>query len=169
MMATQAAPRDIRMKQRVISLSTCLPLLLLCSACRAQQPMESPVQLQTLSYAEALQAYRHADRDENYRCIHQIADDQYKASSAAKPIAIVIDDALYLKLDGRLLELAQTDSDEKTAHFMSDTANVEAGYSIIKQFNFSEYNESDDRHVDFWVKTPSGKRQLKTFGNRCGI
>lgn len=157
------------MKQLVITLSTCLPLLLMCSACSAKQQMENSFQLQTLSYTEALLAYRNADRDENYRCIHQIANDQYKANSAAKPIAIVIDDALYLKLDGRLLELEQTESNEKTAHFISNTANVEAGYSIIKQFNFSEYNESDDRHVDFWVKTPSGKQQLKTFGNRCGI
>lgn len=152
------------MKPSISALLASLPFVLFGSACSAR---EASPQLEALSYEEALQAYHHAGRDESYRCIHQIANDQYKAAATAKPIAIVIDDVLYLKLDGKLITLNQTEADEKSARFASEA--TQAGYSIIKQFNFSEYRESDDRHVDFWVETSFGKQQLKTFGSRCGI
>lgn len=154
------------MKTSISALLASLSFILLSSACSAQG---ATPQLEALSYEEALQAYRHAGRDENYRCIHQIANDHYEATATTKPIAIVIDDALYLKLDGKLIELSQTEADEKSARFASEATTAQAGYSIIKQFNFSEYRESDDRHVDLWVETPFGKQQLKTFGSRCGI
>lgn len=158
------------MKRNITSLLAYLPLLFLCTACAAPLQTEKPaIQLQSLSYDEALQAYHSAGRDENYRCIHQTADDHYKTSADIKTVAVVIDDVLYLKLDGRLLELAQTEISEKAARYTDSDARIEAGYSIIKQFNFSEYNESDDRNVDLWVKTPEGTQHVKTFGNRCGI
>lgn len=158
------------MKRSMTSMLTYLPLLLLCTACAVTPQAEKPViQLQSLSYDEALQAYRGAARDENYRCIHQTADDLYKASTDAQIVAIVIDDVMYLKRNGVLLELGQIEISEKAAHYTNSDARIEAGYSIIKQFNFSEYNESDDRNVDLWVKTPEGTQHLKTFGNRCGI
>ncbi len=158
------------MKRNITSLMAYLPLLFLCTACAAPLQTEEPaIQLQGLSYDEALQAYRGAGRDENYRCIHQAADDHYKSGTAAEAVAIVIDDTLYLKLNGRLLELRQMEISEKAARYTNSDARIEAGYSIIKQFNFSEYNESDDRNVDLWVNTPEGTQHVKTFGNRCGI
>lgn len=147
-----------------------LALLLLCSACSAQMATTKPaIQLERLSYKEAVSAYRSANRDENYRCIHQVADEQFNAEPEAPAIAIAIDDVLYLKLNGRLLELTQTDISENSARYRSSDGKLEAGYSIIKQFNFSEYNESDDRYVDLWVKTPDGTQHVSTFGNRCGV
>jgi len=158
------------MKRSMTSLLACLPLLFLCTACAVTEQTEKPAtQLQSLSYDEALQAYHSAGRDENYRCIHQAADDHYKTSADAQAVAIVIDEVLYLKRDGRLLELGQMEISEKAARYTNSEAQIEAGYSIIKQFNFSEYNESDDRNVDLWVKTPEGTQHVKTFGNRCGI
>lgn len=158
------------MKRSLTSLLAYLSLLFLCTACAVTPKSEKPaIQLQSLSYNEALQAYRSDARDENYRCIHQATDDHYKTNVDAQILAIVIDDALYLKRDGVLLELGQIEISEKTAHYANTDAQIEAGYSIIKQFNFSEYNESDDRNVDLWVKTPDGIQHLKTFGNRCGI
>ena len=157
---------ESHMKTSISALLASLPFILLCGACSAQGVTP---QLAALSYEEALQAYHHAGRDETYRCIHQIANEHYEATATSKSIAIVIDDVLYLKLDGKLIELIQTEADEKSARFASETTTVQAGYSIIKQFNFSEYRESDDRHVNFWVETPSGMQKLKTFGNRCGI
>lgn len=158
------------MKRSITSLLAYLPLLFLCSACAAPPLAEkSVIQLQSLSYDEALQAYHSAERDENYRCIHQTADDHYKASADAKTVAIVIDDVLYLKLNGRLLELAQTEISEKAARYTNINARIEAGYTIVKQFNFSEYNESDDRNVELWVNTPDGTQHVKTFGDRCGV
>lgn len=158
------------MKRSITSLLACLPQLFLCSACAAPPQAEKPaIQLQSLSYDEALQAYHSAGRDENYRCIHQAADNHYKTSADAKAVAIVIDDVLYLKLNGRLLELAQTEISEKAACYTNSGAQIEAGYLIVKQFNFSEYNESDDRNVELWVNTPDGTQHVKIFGNRCGV
>lgn len=153
-----------------LRLLTQLTLLLLCSACSAQMATTKPaIALERLSYKEAVTAYRSANRDENYRCIHQIADEQYKAEPEASAIAIAIDDVLYLKFNGHLLELTQMDISETSARYISSDSKVEAGYSIVKQFNFSEYNESDDRYVDLWVKTPDGTHHVSTFGNRCGV
>lgn len=158
------------MKLRTNALLAYLPLLFLCSACATQsQTEQSAAQIQYLSYNEALQAYHGAGRDETYRCIHQAADGHYKTSPDAKPVAIVIDDVLYLKRNGRLLELQQVEISEKAARYTTSDNQTEAGYSIIDQFNFSEYNESDDRNVELWVKTPAGTQHMKTFGNRCGI
>lgn len=141
-------------------------LLLLCIQVQAGCASS---RLDDLTYEEAVEAYRATSRFENYRCIHLMADGDYRPVEAAKPIAIEIDDVLYLKLDGRLYELAQTAMDETEANYGASTGELEAGYTIIRQFNHSEYGESDDRHVDFWVKTPDGKQSFKTFGNRCGV
>ncbi|MDA8486837.1 hypothetical protein NNO07_27580 [Pseudomonas resinovorans] len=154
------------MKPRLNALLSSLSFVLLGSACSTQG--NSP-QLGTLSYEEALQAYHGSGRDEIYRCIHELANDQYQVVPPAKPIAIVIDDVLYLKLAGTLTELTQIRLDEKSASFADASTATEAGYTIVKQFNFSEYRESDDRYVDFWINTPTWKQQLRTFGNRCGI
>lgn len=153
------------MKPRLSALLS-LPFVLFGSACSAQGHSS---QLETLSYEEALQAYHGGGRDEIYRCIHELADDQYQVAIPAKPIAIVIDDVLYLKLAGKLTELTQIRLNEKSAAFLDASTTTEAGYTVVKQFNFSEYRESDDRYVDFWIKTPTRKQQLRTFGNRCGI
>ena len=158
------------MKHRMITLLACLSIFFLCSACTVQPQKEKPsLQLQNLTYADALQAYRSTARNENYRCTHQLADDNYTASADAKLVAVEIDDVLYVKQNHLLVELEQTQLSENGAHYANTIKQIEAGYSIIKQFNFSEYNESDDRHVDLWIKTPKGTQHLKTFGHRCGI
>lgn len=158
------------MKRRMIALLACLSILFLCSACTVQPQKEKPpLQLQNLTYVDALQAYRSTARDENYRCTHQLANDNYTASADAKIVAVEIDDVLYVRHDELLVELGQTQLSEKDAHYKNSIKQIEAGYSIIKQYNFSEYNESDDRHVDLWIKTPEGTQHVKTFGHRCGI
>lgn len=159
------------MNRKLITFLTQISLLFLCGASHAQQPQSASTTLvlENITYEEALKAYRSANRDENYRCTHKIADDQYNAKANAQVIAIAIDDVLYLKLNGRLLELTQTDINEKSAVYKNSDIRIEAGYTIIKQFNYSEYNESDDRNVDLWIKSPRGTQIVKTFGDRCGI
>lgn len=129
----------------------------------------SSTQLESLTYEEAIEAYRATGRFENYRCIHLLADDNYKPIKTAQPIAIEIDEVLYLKSDGRLHELPQVTANAAEASYGTGTEDLEAGYSIIRRFNPSEYGESDDRHVNLWVKTPGGKQTFKTFGDRCGL
>jgi hypothetical protein len=140
--------------------------LLLCISALAG--CSSP-QLESLTYEEAVEAYRATGRFENYRCIHLLADDNYKPVKTAQPTAIEIDEVLYLKSDGRLHELSQVTANETEASYGTSTEELKAGYSIVRAFNQSEYGESDDRHVNLWVKTPGGKQTFKTFGDRCGL
>ncbi|MNZ83584.1 hypothetical protein D3C78_1023170 [compost metagenome] len=141
-------------------------LLLLCI--HAQTGCAS-TKLDNLTYEEAVEIYRAASHFENYRCIHLAADDNYQPIKAAKPIAIEIDEVLYLKIDGRVHELTRTTVSETEASYVNSTDKLEAGYSIVRRFNYSEYGESDDRHVNLWVKTPDKKKAFKTFGDRCGL
>lgn len=141
-------------------------LLLLCI--HAQTGCAS-TKLDSLTYEEAVGTYRAASRFENYRCIHLAADDNYQPIKTAKPIAIEIDEVLYLKSDGRVHELTRTAVSETEASYTNSTGELEAGYSIVRRFNYSEYGESDDRHVNLWINTPDGKQTFKTFGDRCGL
>ena len=158
------------MKRRMITQQACLSIFFLCSACTIQPQKEKPaLQLQNVTYANALQAYRSTARNEDYRCTHQLADDNYIASIDTKIVAVEIDDVLYIRHNQILVELEQTQFSENGALYNNSIKKIEARYSIIKQFNFSEYNESDDRHVDLWIRTPEGTQHMKTFGHRCGI
>lgn len=165
-MKSEAVP----MKRCMIALLAYLSMLFLFSACTVQPHKEKlSLQLQNLIYADALQAYRSTARNENYRCTHQLADDNYTASAYAKFVAVEIDDVLYVKHNHLLVELEQTQLNENSAHYENTIKQIEAGYLIIKRFNYSEYNESNDRHVDLWIKTPKGTQHMKTFGYRCGV
>ena len=96
------------MKHRMITLLACLSIFFLCSACTVQPQKEKPsLQLQNLTYADALQAYRSTARNENYRCTHQLADDNYTASADAKLVAVEIDDVLYVKQNHLLVQFFQ--------------------------------------------------------------
>lgn len=144
-------------------------LVLVGGAIAGAAGVEPVIQLQSVSYDEALRAYHDSGRDEIYRCIHKAADGRYNLTAETPVVAIVIDDMMYLRIDGRLLELVQVKLDEKAGRYTTRDARVEAGYSIIDRFNFSEYNESEDRTVALWVKTPHGAQRLKAIGSRCGI
>jgi hypothetical protein len=41
--------------------------------------------------------------------------------------------------------------------------------TMVQQFNFSEYNESDDRNVDLVIEVEGKTEIYKTFGAACGL
>lgn len=124
--------------------------------------------LNPLSYEEAIEIFRKKHKDEVYRCAYIPADKNYEKKQET-PIAVEIDDFLYINLNKKILELHRIESNEDSAVYINEKNNIEAKYIISKRYNISEYGESDDRNVKFWIKTADNNIFIKAFGNRCGI
>lgn len=127
----------------------------------------SALELEAITYQEAVTQYQEGGGIENYRCVLVPADEQYQALPNAKPIAIEIDDVLFVKIAGSVQELQKTDiSETRTAYAHTD---MSATLTTVRQFNYSEYNESDDRHVELAFKVSGKTETYKTFGAACGL
>ncbi|MDP2715140.1 hypothetical protein [Rheinheimera sp.] len=125
------------------------------------------IELEPISYREAVAEYRSSGGNENYRCVLLPADEHYQAMTKTSPIAVEIDQVLYIKIAGSLHTLQQSDIDNSGTRYAAD--NISATLTIISQFNFTEYSESDDRHVDLSLQAGGKERLYKTFGTACGI
>lgn len=124
-------------------------------------------ELESITYQEALAQYQEKGGIENYRCVLFPTDKRYQALNTAQPIAIEIDEILFVKIDGAIHELQQSNIDEtRTNYVLND---MSATLITVSQFNYSEYKESDDRHVDLTFEFTGKTRNYKTFGARCGI
>lgn len=125
------------------------------------------LELEPITYEEAVTQYQEGGGIENYRCALVPADEQYKTLDDSQPIAVEIDEVLFVKIDGFVHELQQREIDEtRTAYAFED---MSATLTTIIQFNQSEYNESDDRHVDLSVESGGQTATYKTFGAACGL
>ena len=125
------------------------------------------LELEPITYQEAVTQYQEGGGIENYRCALVPADEQYHALNDAQPIAVEIDEILFVKIDGAIHELQQSEIDEThTAYVFND---MSATLTTVSQFNHSEYNESDDRHVDFAFQFAGKTKTYKTFGAACGL
>ena len=125
------------------------------------------LELEPITYQEAVTQYQEGGGIENYRCALVPADEQYKALDDSQPIAVEIDDVLFVKIDGFVHELQQREIDEtRTAYAFED---MSATLTTVSQFNQSEYNESDDRHVDLTFASAGQTATYKTFGAACGL
>jgi hypothetical protein len=125
------------------------------------------LELEPITYQEAVTQYQEGGGIENYRCALVPADEQYQALNDAQPIAVEIDEVLFVKIDGFVHELQQREIDEtRTAYAFEG---MSATLTTVSQFNQSEYNESDDRHVDLTFESASQTATYKTFGAACGL
>lgn len=127
----------------------------------------SALELEAITYQEALTRYQETGGIENYRCALVPADDHYRAIHDARPIAVEIDEILFVKTAGTVQELQQTDMSETHTLYAAD--GMTATLIIVRQFNHSEYNESDDRHVDLAFEMDGETVIYKTFGAACGL
>ncbi len=125
------------------------------------------LELEPITYQEALTRYQESGGIENYRCALVPADDQYRAMRDAQPIAVEIDEVLFVKTAGTLQELQRTNITETRTAYAAD--GMAATLTIVRQFDYSEYNESDDRHVDFAFEADGKTVVYKTFGAACGL
>lgn len=125
------------------------------------------LKLEPLTYQEALTRYQETDGIENYRCALVPADDHYRPIRDALPIAVEIDEKLFLKTAGTIQQLQQTDMSETSTAYAAD--GMTATLAIVRQFNHSEYNESDDRHVDLAFEVQGKTDIYKVFGAACGL
>lgn len=154
-----------RIKQRPFQSTAAKALLFILSCgylagCSAHE-------LEAITYQEAVTQYQEGGGIENYRCALVPANEQYQALHDAKPIAIEIDDVLFVKIAGSVQELQQSDiSETRTAY---THAEMSATLTTVRQFNYSEYNESDDRHVDLTFEAGGKAQTYKTFGAACGL
>ncbi len=125
------------------------------------------IELEPITYQEAVTQYQEGGGIENYRCALVPADEQYQALRDAQPIAVEIDEVLFVKIAGTVQELQQTDiSETRTSYVYED---MSATLTTVRQFNHSEYGESDDRHVDLTFKSAGETETYKTFGAACGL
>ncbi|WXL25721.1 hypothetical protein WG219_20890 [Ectopseudomonas mendocina] len=130
-------------------------------------PHASALELSPITYKEALSAYRATGGLENYRCALLPADKFYAPLENAEPIAVELDDQLFIKLDGNPMQIGMASADEMSSVYSSKDLTV----TLIKQWqsDFSEYHESDNRQVDIAVKAASEEKTYKAFGEACGI
>jgi hypothetical protein len=125
------------------------------------------LELESITYQEAVTQYQEGGGIENYRCALVPADEQYQALKDAQPIAVEIDESLFVKIDGTVHELQQTEIEATlTAYAYED---MSATLITLSQFNHSEYGESDDRHVDLAFESAGNQQTYKTFGAACGL
>ncbi|MCQ4317980.1 hypothetical protein EA797_19895 [Stutzerimonas zhaodongensis] len=127
----------------------------------------SALELEPITYQEALTRYQETGGIENYRCALVPADDHYRAIRDALPIAVEIDEMLFVKTAGTVQQLQQTDMSETHTGYAAD--GMTATLTIVRQFNYSEYNESGDRHVDLAFVLQGKTAIHKTFGAACGL
>lgn len=125
------------------------------------------IELEPITYQEAVTQYQEGGGIENYRCALVPANEQYQALRDAQPIAVEIDEVLFVKIAGTVQELQQTDiSETRTSYAYED---MSATLTTVRQFNHSEYGESDDRHVDLTFESAGETETYKTFGAACGL
>lgn len=125
------------------------------------------LELEPITYREAVTQYQESGGIENYRCALVPADEQYQALSDTQPIAVEIDEVLFVRIAGTVRELQQTDISE--THAVYAHSDMRATLTTVKQFNPSEYNESNDRHVDLAFESSGKTKTYKTFGAACGL
>ena len=125
------------------------------------------IELEPISYREAVDQYRASGGVENYRCVLLPADAGYHTVTKASPIAVEIDHVLFIRIAGSLHTLQQSDSNNADSRYVAD--NISATLTIISQFNFTEYNESDDRHVNLIVQAGGKKTLYNAIGKACGL
>ena len=156
---------NTRIKQRLFqSAAAKVPLhILLCGYLAG---CASP-ELKAITYQEAITQYQQGGGIENYRCVLVPADEKYQPLPDAQPIAVEVDDVLFVKIAGSVQKLQQTGISE--THTTYAHADMNATLTTVRQFNYSEYYESDDRHVDLAFEMSEKTETYKTFGAACGL
>lgn len=127
----------------------------------------SVLELDAISYEEALYLYQEQGGIENYRCTLQPADAEYRVTEHSLPIAVEIDDWLFVRLAGVIHSLPQQHIIDSEALYGSDE--LSAKLVVKQQFNHSEYGESDDRFVELTMINAAGEHIFRTVGAACGI
>jgi hypothetical protein len=124
-------------------------------------------ELEPITYQEAVELHRQAGGDENYRCALVPADQNYRPLKNSQPIAVEIDEVLFIKSAGAIQQLQQQElTDSGTSYKHQD---MSAQLSIISRFNPTEYGESEDRHVDLTFTAAGETKTYRTFGEACGL
>ncbi|AIC23036.1 hypothetical protein EY04_30235 [Pseudomonas chlororaphis] len=118
-----------------------------------------------ITYEEALEKFNEEHSGESYRCQYSLS-----GGNENSPLtAVEIEDFIYLKKNGSIIELSGKDRDENAGSYSSRDGELKMSYKVLKKYNFSEYQESDDRDVEFKFSYQGEVEVLKMHGIRCGI
>lgn len=141
-------------------------LALLSAPCLAATMAKGePAGLQPLTLAEALAAYHQSGEIEAFQCVHVPVG---KNSEVGKiPLAVELDNMIYLKIDGRLVGVDRIKSSDMHSRYLSKTTRVDV--FIQKTTNTSEYGEASNRQMLLRVVNGGRTFSIKTFGAACGI
>ena len=146
-------------------------LLVLATAITSAQT--TPPALSTFSFKEATAQFRKTINPDgqNAQCGYVQADARYKAKKGAPNIAVELDDVLYVKYQGRLIALKTVKENKQSTNYADNTSGLRINIRLIKQFNRSEYGESEDRLGDLTVSNSANKvlQRLKVAGWSCGV
>lgn len=118
-----------------------------------------------ITYEEALEKFNEEHSDENYRCQYSL----FGVSENSSLTAVEIEDFIYLKKNGSIIELVGKDRDENAGSYSSRDGGLKISYKVLKKYNFSEYQESDDRDVEIKFTYQGKVEVVKMYGIRCGV
>ncbi|AZD76452.1 hypothetical protein [Pseudomonas chlororaphis] len=142
-----------------------LACLLLLSGAACAEKNNISKGFDVITYEEALEKFNEEHSDENYRCQYSLSG----VSENSPLTAVEIEDFVYLKKNGSIIELAGKDRDENTGSYSSRDGELKMSYKVLKKYNFSEYQESDDRDVEVKFTYQGKVEVVKMYGIRCGI
>ncbi|MGE7958760.1 hypothetical protein ACQKQA_19605 [Pseudomonas sp. NPDC089530] len=148
-----------------IFMARALACLLLLSGAVCAEKNNISKGFDVITYEEALEKFNEEHSDENYRC-------QYSLSGANEnsPLTVVeIENFIYLKKNGSIIELVGKDRGVNTGSYSSRDGELKILYKVLKKYNFSEYQESDDRDVKVKFIYQGQVEVVKMYGIRCGI
>lgn len=123
--------------------------------------------LEPITYQEALSQYQQAGGIENYRCVFEPAGEDYRPLANTQPVAVEIDQVLFIKHAGAVHELQQQKIDGRNVVYALD--DLSATLSSVLYFNRTEYAESEDRYVDLTFTAGGSSQSYKTFARACGL
>ncbi|WP_143492585.1 hypothetical protein [Pseudomonas chlororaphis] len=117
-----------------------------------------------ITYEEALGRFYEKHSDENYRCQYSLLG----VSENSPLTAVEIENYFYLKKNGNIIELVGKGRDENTGNYSTRDGELKISYKVLRKYNFSEYQESDDRDVEFRFSYQDRVEVVKMYGIRCG-
>lgn len=111
--------------------------------------------------------------DYTWQCPYVISNEKYNVDlSDESPLVYLFEvdeKRLYMKGFGELIKLDIKYHDAAHFVYFNKKLKTEVTIKINKKYNFSEYDETHDRHVSLKIKSINGVESFSAVGQSCGI
>ncbi len=148
-----------------------LPLLIIPTLFSTACNSAPQNKLQLFDYRDAIRFFekQHPNDSGAWLCSYT----EHKIPEGTNPPEILIQEIdaayLYIKKNNNIIELIRSSEKENPTEYTSIQSRLDVRIKIIKESNFSEYQESHDRIVEVEINTPGEKYSLQLLGESCGI